>query len=41
VKSKRLGLRYRSSRTTDWLKMKNPEAPAAKREADEDWGKTR
>ena len=23
----------------DWLKFKNPEAPAVKREAEEDWGK--
>jgi hypothetical protein len=22
----------------DWLKMKNPDAPAVKREAEEDWG---
>jgi hypothetical protein len=22
----------------DWLKLKNPEAPAVKREAEEDWG---
>jgi hypothetical protein len=25
----------------DWLKMKNPEAPAVKREAEEDWGRDR
>ena len=36
--SKRLGSRYRSGRTSDWLKFKNPEAPAVKREAEEDWG---
>jgi hypothetical protein len=24
---------------TDWLKIKNPAAPAVKREAEEDWGK--
>jgi hypothetical protein len=24
----------------DWIKMKNPAAPAVKREAEEDWGKT-
>ena len=36
--SKRLGSRYRSGRTTDWLKFKNPEAPAVRREAEEDWG---
>jgi len=37
--SKRLGSTYRSGRTSDWLKFKNPEAPAVKREAEEDWGK--
>jgi hypothetical protein len=35
IVSKRLGSRYRSGRTTDWLKFKNPEAPAVKREAEE------
>jgi ATP-dependent DNA ligase len=37
IVSKRLGSRYRSGRTPDWLKMKNPAAPAVKREAEEDW----
>ena len=37
IVSKRLGSRYRSARTSDWLKFKNPEAPAVKREAEEDW----
>ena len=32
---------YRSGRSPDWLKMKNPAAPAVKREAEEDWGKNR
>jgi hypothetical protein len=32
---------YRSGRSPDWLKMKNPNAPAVKREAEEDWGKGR
>ena len=41
IVSKRLGSRYRSGRTTDWLKFKNPEAPAVKREAEEEWGKWR
>jgi ATP-dependent DNA ligase len=27
----------RSGRSPDWLKMKNPDAPAVKREAEEDW----
>ncbi len=31
----------RSGRSPDWLKMKNAEAPAVKREAEEDWGKER
>ena len=29
----------RSSRSPDWLKFKNPEAPAVRREAEEDWGR--
>jgi bifunctional non-homologous end joining protein LigD len=29
---------YRSGRSPDWLKSKNPAAPAVKREAEEDWG---
>jgi bifunctional non-homologous end joining protein LigD len=29
---------YRSGRSPDWLKCKNPTAPAVKREAEEDWG---
>src|SRR5262249_32023702 len=41
IVSKRLGSRYRSGRSKDWLKFKNPEAPAVKREAEEDWGKRR
>ena len=39
IVSKRLGSRYRSGRSPDWLKFKNPEAPAVKRETEEDWGK--
>jgi bifunctional non-homologous end joining protein LigD len=39
IVSKRLGSRYRSGRTTDWLKFKNPDAPAVRREAEEDWDK--
>jgi ATP-dependent DNA ligase len=38
IVSKRLGSPYRSP---DWLKMKNPAAPAVKREAEEDWGRRR
>ena len=29
--SKRLGSRYRSGRSSDWLKMKNPNGPAVRR----------
>jgi hypothetical protein len=38
IVSKRLGSRYRSGRSRDWLKFKNPAAPAVKREAEGDWG---
>jgi ATP-dependent DNA ligase len=41
IVSKRLNSPYRSGRSRDWLKMKNPAAPAVKREAEEDWGKQR
>jgi hypothetical protein len=41
VPSAWLGSRYRSGRSPDWLKFKNPDAPAVKREAEEDWGKKR
>jgi len=37
ILSKRIGSHYRSGRSPDWLKFKNPEAPAVKREAEEDW----
>ena len=37
IVSKRLGSRYRSGRSPDWLKFKNPAAPAVKREAEEEW----
>ena len=39
IVSKRLGSRYRSGRSKDWLKFKNPAAPAVKREAEKDWGR--
>jgi bifunctional non-homologous end joining protein LigD len=39
IVSKRLGSRYRSGRSPDWLKFKNPDAPAVKREAEEDCGR--
>jgi bifunctional non-homologous end joining protein LigD len=41
IVSKRLGSRYRSGRSPDWLKFKNPEAPAVRREAEEEWGSRR
>jgi bifunctional non-homologous end joining protein LigD len=41
IVSKRKDSAYRSERSPDWLKMKNPAAPAVKREAEEDWGRGR
>ena len=37
IVSKRKGSSYRSGRSPDWLKMKNANAPAVKREAEEYW----
>jgi bifunctional non-homologous end joining protein LigD len=37
IVSKRKGSPWRSGRTRDWLKSKNPSAPAVRREAEEDW----
>src|SRR5215469_12878749 len=37
IVSKRFGSPYRSGRSRDWVKSKNPAAPAVKREAEEDW----
>jgi bifunctional non-homologous end joining protein LigD len=39
IVSKRKGSRYRSGRSPDWIKSKNPDAPAVRREAEEDWGR--
>jgi ATP-dependent DNA ligase len=39
IVSKRKDSAYRSGRLPDWLKMKNSDAPAVKREAEEDWGR--
>ena len=36
IVSKRFGSRYRSGRSPHWVKVKNPAAPAVKREAGED-----
>jgi len=41
IVSKRKGSPYRSGRSPDWLKMKNPACAAVKREEEEDWGKQR
>jgi bifunctional non-homologous end joining protein LigD len=41
IVSKRLGSRYRSGRSKYWVKVKNPKAPAIKREAEEDWASPR
>ena len=38
IVSKRLGSTYRSGRVDCWVKVKNPAAPAVKREAEEEWG---
>ena len=35
---KRLGSRYRSGRSPDWLKFKKPNAPVVRREAEEELG---
>jgi hypothetical protein len=32
-------LLHRSGRSPHWIKVKNPAAPAVKREAEEDWGR--
>ena len=39
IVSKRKDSAYCSGRSPDWLKMKNSDALAVKREAEEDWGK--
>jgi bifunctional non-homologous end joining protein LigD len=39
IVSKRLGSPYRSGRSAHWVKVKNPQAPAVRREAEEDWGR--
>jgi bifunctional non-homologous end joining protein LigD len=37
IVSKRLGSTYRRGRSPLWVKVKNPNAPAVKREAEENW----
>jgi bifunctional non-homologous end joining protein LigD len=39
IVSKHRNSRYRSGRSPDWIKSKNPDAPAVKREAEEEWGR--
>jgi hypothetical protein len=39
IVSKRLGSPYVSGRSRHWIKNKNPQHPAVKREAEEDWGR--
>ena len=39
IVSKRKDSAYRSGCSPDWLKMKNANAPAVKREAEEDWAR--
>jgi len=41
IVSKRKDSPYRSGRSLDWLKSKNPNTPAVKREEEEDWGRER
>jgi ATP-dependent DNA ligase len=41
IASKRLGSRYVSGRSRNRLKFKNPDTPAVRREAEEEWGKER
>ena len=41
IVSKRKDSRYRSGRSPHWIKSKNPNAPAVKREAEEILGKRR
>jgi bifunctional non-homologous end joining protein LigD len=39
IVSKRKDSRYRSGRSPDWIKSKNPSAAAVRREVEEDWGR--
>jgi bifunctional non-homologous end joining protein LigD len=39
IVSKRKMSTYRSGRSPDWLKSKNPACEAVRREAEEDWGR--
>jgi len=39
IVSKRKDSSYRSGRSPHWIKSKNPQSPAVKREAEEEWGR--
>jgi bifunctional non-homologous end joining protein LigD len=39
IVSKRLGSPYVAGRSRHWVKGKNPQHPAVKREEEEDWGR--
>jgi ATP-dependent DNA ligase len=39
IVSKRRGSRYESGRSPYWVKLKNPDSPTVRREAEEDWGR--
>jgi ATP-dependent DNA ligase len=39
IVSKRRNSPYRSGRSPDWIKSKNPASPAVRRETEEDWGR--
>jgi len=41
IVSKRKGSPYRSGRSPEWLKGKNPACEAVRREEEEDWGRER
>ena len=38
IVSKRRGSRYARGRSSNWIKVKNPDAPAVRREREEHWG---
>jgi hypothetical protein len=38
IVSKRRGSRYARGRSSNWLKVKDPDAPAVRRERVEEWG---
>jgi ATP-dependent DNA ligase len=38
IVSKRRGSHYEFGISVNWIKMKNPNSPAVRREAEEDWG---